>query len=73
MDVACRQLGFKTGNFSFLSWARNDSSFMLFHRPSCSGSERHIMDCPGSAGIKIGSRICGECSVLNLSVSVVFR
>ena len=60
VKVACQLLGFQWGNFSFMSWARNDTLFMLYHRPQCIGEEKHIMECPGAANIEIGSRICGE-------------
>ncbi|KAI0230770.1 hypothetical protein LSAT2_018882 [Lamellibrachia satsuma] len=65
-DVACRQLGFLEGIFSFVSWARNDSRFMLYHQPDCSGSESNILDCAGSQRIQIGSRICVQQKTIHL-------
>ena len=56
--VACRQLGFDHGNFSFFSWSTNDSMFMLYHKPNCNGDEQSVLKCPGVGNIKIGSRIC---------------
>jgi len=58
VTVACQQLGFRTGNFSFLPYARNESSYMLYLEPSCAGDETNILDCPGSRNIRIGSKIC---------------
>jgi len=60
VNVACQQLGFRTGNFTFLPWARNDSSYMLYLKPSCVGSEASILDCPGARDIRIGSKICRQ-------------
>ena len=58
--MACQQLGFEWGNFSFISWARNDTLNMLYHRPECTGEETHLMDCPRAHTIEIGTNICGE-------------
>ena len=66
-DVTCRQLGFKNGTFSFVSFATNDSMYMLYHKPECQGHEGRITDCPGSARIQIGSRICGMKHKFDLS------
>ncbi len=66
--MTCAQLGFKNGTFSFVSFATNDSMYMLYHKPECRGDENHIMDCPGSARVQIGSRICGVKSFFFISV-----
>src|SRR6218665_1849134 len=71
VDVSCQQLGFQTGNFSFVSWATNDTSYMLYHKPSCTGQEQNIMDCPGSKSIKIGSRICSMYLCLSSSKELI--
>ena len=60
VNVTCRELGFAGGVFNFFSWARNDSRFMLIFKPNCKGDESSLLDCPGSAKAKIGSRICGK-------------
>ena len=60
VNVACQQLGFRAGNFSFLPWARNDSSYMLYLEPGCVGDESNILNCPGSRNIRIGSKICRQ-------------
>ncbi len=57
-NVACQQLGFRSGNFSFLSWSTNDTDYMLYHKPMCTGTERNMVQCPGAAGIQIGHKIC---------------
>ena len=67
-NVTCRHLGFKNGTFFFGYWAKNDSTYMLYHRPQCLGYEDNIMDCMGSTGIKIGSRICGKRCAIQMSV-----
>ena len=69
-NITCRQLGFKNGTFSFVSFATNDSMYMLYHKPDCRGYEDHIMDCSGSARIQIGSRICGKDCAELLSMEV---
>jgi Scavenger receptor cysteine-rich domain len=66
VNVACQQLGFLTGNFSFVSWARNDSLYMLYHKPACSGSELSVLDCPAASNICIGSRICSKAAFIAL-------
>jgi len=58
VNVACQQLGFRKGNFSFLPYARNESSYMLYLEPNCAGDEANILDCPGARNIRIGSKIC---------------
>lgn len=58
VDVACKQLGFNNGTFSFVSWSRNDTDFMLYHNPACEGSETNILDCPNKNNIQIGHKIC---------------
>ena len=60
VNVTCRQLGFNGGFFRFLSYAGNDSLYMLYHRPQCVGDESDILLCPGRNEIKIGSRTCGK-------------
>lgn len=72
-DVACQQLGFETGNFSFIAFALNDSSYMLYYRPNCVGNESSIMDCPGSQNIQIGSGICRKSFKVRLFLRVVKR
>lgn len=62
-NITCRKLGFNGGTFEFVSFAQNDSSYMLYYKPECLGDENDIMDCPGSRGIKIGSRICGKLGI----------
>ena len=59
-NVTCRQLGFNGGEFSFLSWAMNDTTYMLYYKPQCEGTEDRVVECPGYRGIQIGSKICGE-------------
>ena len=52
VNVACRQLGFQKGatyreyfeGFSFLSCTKNDSQYMLFHKPDCVGTEDVMAD-----------------------------
>jgi len=67
VNVTCQQLGFRSGNFSFLPWARNDSSYMLYLEPNCIGNESNILDCPGSRNIRIGSKICCQFLLINWS------
>lgn len=66
VNVACKQLGFERGvsfreyhnGFAFLAYPSNNSHYMLFHKPNCSGNEFSLKDCPGYGNVQIGSKIC---------------
>lgn len=52
-------MGYAKGNFSgFLSYATNDSYFMLLRQPNCTGREQSILDCSGKKTVQIGSNAC---------------
>lgn len=59
-NVTCRHLGFVWGNFTYHSFSRNKTDYMLFERPDCSGSEKSLFDCPGKLNIRVGANICGK-------------
>lgn len=58
LNVTCRHLGFVYGNFTYHSFTRNETDYMLFEKPTCTGSENNLLDCPGSKDIKYGATIC---------------
>ena len=60
VNVACRQLGFRSGNFSFERIADNETHYMLYEHPGCRGPEASVFDCPGFNNISIGKQICRE-------------
>ena len=60
LNVTCRQLGFVYGNFTYHSFARNETDYMLFEKPGCIGSENSLFECPGYKDIKYGATMCGE-------------
>lgn len=62
-QVACRQLGFADGNFTFHSLAMNSTYFlrrfyMLLQSPQCNGTERSLLDCPGAVNVSVSRDIC---------------
>ncbi|XP_074661276.1 protein bark beetle-like [Tubulanus polymorphus] len=57
-DVACRQLGFEAGNFTFEPVADNETYYMLFENPQCSGLESSLYACPGMKSISLGKHVC---------------
>lgn len=59
VNLACRQLGFRSGNFSFERIADNETHYMLYDNPGCAGQETNVLDCPGRVNISIGKQICG--------------
>lgn len=60
-NVTCQHLGFVWGNFTYHSFSRNKTEYMLFERPQCTGSEKSLFDCPGARNKKmtLGKHICG--------------
>ncbi|KAH3754675.1 hypothetical protein DPMN_189356 [Dreissena polymorpha] len=58
LNVTCRHLGFVYGNFTYHSFSRNETDYMLFEKPACRGSENSLFDCPGAKDIKYGPTIC---------------
>ncbi|XP_013419620.1 protein bark beetle [Lingula anatina] len=66
-EVACRQLGYNSGNFTFNStlWT-NDTWTMMYELPACYGHESSIFDCPGNTDIKIGRTICAHQDTVGL-------
>lgn len=58
LNVTCRHLGFVYGNFTYHSFTRNETDYMLFEKPACTGSENSLFDCPGNKNIKYGATIC---------------
>ncbi|XP_067681580.1 protein bark beetle-like [Haliotis asinina] len=59
-NVTCRHLGFLKGNFTYHSFAKNYTDYMLFERPRCTGQENSLFDCPGvtATNIQLGQHIC---------------
>ena len=58
--MTCRHLGFLKGNFTYHSFARNYTDYMLFEGPRCVGYENSLLHCPGVAGIVTGAHVCGR-------------
>lgn len=58
-NVTCHHLGFLKGNFTYHSFAKNYTDYMMFERPRCSGQENSLFDCPGVTNIHLGQHICG--------------
>lgn len=58
-NVTCRHLGFLKGNFTYHSFARNLTDYILWEKPDCRGAENNLFDCPGANSIRIGRHICG--------------
>ena len=60
-NVTCRHLGFVWGNFTYHSFSRNKTEYMLFEKPNCDGDEDSLFTCTGAnaMGIKVGHHICG--------------
>lgn len=63
-NVTCRSLGFLHGNFTYHSFAKNVSDYILYERPMCRDSENDIRDCPGRLDIRMGSHVCGKSDIL---------
>ena len=59
LNVTCRHLGFAYGNFTYHSFARNETDYMVFEKPACRGSENSLFECPGKINIKAGPNVCG--------------
>ncbi|KAK6181325.1 hypothetical protein SNE40_009204 [Patella caerulea] len=57
-NVTCRHLGFLKGNFTYHSFTRNQTEYMLFEKPDCGGTENSLFDCGGSRNIRLGHHIC---------------
>lgn len=62
LNVTCRHLGFAYGNFTYHSFTRNETDYMVFEKPACRGTENSLFECPGRANIKDGARVCGKCA-----------
>ncbi|XP_052783699.1 protein bark beetle-like isoform X2 [Mya arenaria] len=58
LNVTCRHLGFVYGNFTYHSFSRNETDYMLYEKPSCRGDENSLFACPGAVNIKFGKAIC---------------
>lgn len=59
VNVTCRHLGFLKGNFTYHSFSRNLTDYMLWERPGCTGNENSLFNCPGVSKIRVGAHICG--------------
>ena len=59
-NVTCRHLGFLKGNFTYHSYARNLTEYILWEKPGCVGTENSLFDCPGMRAIRTGRHICGQ-------------
>ncbi|CAL1535561.1 unnamed protein product [Lymnaea stagnalis] len=57
-NVTCRHLGFLKGNFTYHSFARNLTDYILWEKPDCKGGENSLFDCPGAVNMQIGRHIC---------------
>ncbi|KAK0049320.1 protein bark beetle [Biomphalaria pfeifferi] len=57
-NVTCRHLGFLKGNFTYHSFARNLTDYILWEKPDCKGGENNLFDCPGAVNMQIGRHIC---------------
>ncbi|XP_012945265.1 protein bark beetle [Aplysia californica] len=57
-NVTCRHLGFLKGNFTYHSFSRNLTEYILWEKPDCKGGENSLFDCPGVQNIKTGHHIC---------------
>ena len=66
LNVTCRHLGFVYGNFTYHSFTRNETNYMLFEKPACTGSENSLFDCPGSKNIKYGASVCSKFLLISL-------
>lgn len=60
LNVTCRHLGFVYGNFTYHSFARNGTDYMVYEKPACRGTENSLFECPGKNNIKVGARVCGN-------------
>ncbi|XP_076442507.1 protein bark beetle-like [Babylonia areolata] len=58
VNVTCRHLGFLKGNFTYHSFSRNLTDYMLWEKPGCTGSETTLFECPGVSRIRAGAHIC---------------
>ncbi|KAL3873370.1 hypothetical protein ACJMK2_036499 [Sinanodonta woodiana] len=58
VNATCRHLGFVYGNFTYHSFAQNETDYMMYEKPGCLGSENSLFDCPGKNNVKIGAHIC---------------
>ncbi|XP_064633824.1 protein bark beetle-like isoform X2 [Lineus longissimus] len=58
IQLACRSMGYLTGNFTFERIADNETYYMLLEDPKCDGSEQSLMECPGTKDLQIGKHIC---------------
>ena len=59
-NVTCRQLGFVGGNFTYHSFSRNQTEYMMFKKPACRGHENSLFECIGKDAISVGTHICGK-------------
>ncbi|GFR58265.1 scavenger receptor cysteine-rich domain protein [Elysia marginata] len=59
-NVTCRHLGFLKGNFTYHSFSRNLTDYILWEKPGCVGTENSLFDCPGALDVnmKTGMHIC---------------
>ena len=60
LDVTCHHLGFLMGNFTYHSFADNLTNYILWEKPSCTGTEDSLFDCPGVLRIQHGAHVCGR-------------
>nr|KAG5700697.1 hypothetical protein BaRGS_029062 [Batillaria attramentaria] len=58
VNVTCRHLGFLKGNFTYHSFSRNLTDYILWEKPDCVGTENSLFDCPGTSRIQTGAHIC---------------
>ncbi|KAL3873372.1 hypothetical protein ACJMK2_036501 [Sinanodonta woodiana] len=47
VNATCLHLGFVYGNFTYHSFAQNETDYMIYEKPGCLGSENSLFDCPG--------------------------
>ncbi|CAH1792063.1 unnamed protein product [Owenia fusiformis] len=66
VNTTCHHLGFLTGNFTFEELARNDTVYMQYEQPNCTGSEANLFQCPGARNIKLGGRICENQEIVGI-------
>lgn len=64
VNVTCRHLGFLKGNFTYHSFSRNLTDYMMWEHPGCIGTENSLFDCHGASRIKTGFLICDRQQVV---------
>ncbi len=64
VNITCKSMGFSNGTYYYYAPANNLTSHMKVYMPGCSGHEKNLFECPGTAYPELGLTACGNYSIL---------